>query len=194
MLRGLAAFHLRRLLPCPSRLSRKRLSTLTRGCPASRARHQPPSSHRYHRRLGAQGHSQYRRLGQILQRPHDLGIREGHLARRVVPGEVERAPGTGHGRLGSLRLTLAMTASLRACCDPMGPIKSHHFIGVRRSKPADIPAAFAAFLAFSAFRRARARSRGAHVRERFHRSPAPARKAGARPPSPPEPEAGWRGC
>src|SRR5271166_1987016 len=51
MLRGLAASRLRRLLPCPSRLSRKRLSTLTCGCPASRARHQPPSSHRY--RMGA---------------------------------------------------------------------------------------------------------------------------------------------
>ncbi len=29
MLRGLGASHLRRLIPCPSRLSRKRLSTLT---------------------------------------------------------------------------------------------------------------------------------------------------------------------
>src|SRR5271166_4541347 len=48
---GLADSRLRRLLPCPSRLSRKRLSTLARGCPASRAGHQPPSSHRY--RIGA---------------------------------------------------------------------------------------------------------------------------------------------
>ena len=42
-------------------------------------------------RLGAEGHSQHRRLGQILQRPHDLGIREGNLACRAVPGDVAAA-------------------------------------------------------------------------------------------------------
>ena len=39
-------------------------------------------------RMGAEGHSQHRRLGQVLQRPHDRGIRAGDLGREALSGEI----------------------------------------------------------------------------------------------------------
>ena len=46
-------------------------------------------------RLGAHGHPQHRRVGQVLQRPHDPGIRERDLGREAVSG------GIGEERLRS---------------------------------------------------------------------------------------------
>ena len=41
------------------------------------------------RRMDAEGHPQHRRLGQVLERPHDPGVRERHLAGEALSGGIE---------------------------------------------------------------------------------------------------------
>src|SRR5208337_1416843 len=63
--------------------------------------------------MGAQGHPQHRRLGQVLERPHHPGVCDRNLARRAVPCDVAAATRVDRDKLMEQRRYSAAAATPR---------------------------------------------------------------------------------